>query len=144
MNTLLCISEAASIGWHAMILLAAGEEHLVATSVLAGRLQVSQAHLSKVIQRLARAGLIQTVRGPGGGVRLGRPAASITLLGIYEAIEGPLQERSCLLREPICNGQCCILGDLFQRVDELRDALAAMSLQEATARSLGHTTMALG
>jgi Rrf2 family protein len=136
MSTLLGISEAASIGWHAMIVLAANPDELHSTAEIAEHLQVSGAHLSKVLQRLTRAGLVEAVRGPRGGFQLGKPAKEITILEIYESIEGPLQERKCLLRKPICNGKCCIIGDLLRRVDELKATLGSLSLEEATARSL--------
>lgn len=137
MSSLLGISEAASIGWHAMILLAASGDRLLSNAEIAETLQVSGAHLSKVLQRLTRAGLIETVRGPRGGFRLGLPATDVTVLEIYEAIEGPLQARHCLLRKPVCNGKCCIIGDLLRRIDDLKDALAKLTLQEATEKSLG-------
>jgi len=136
MSSLLGISEAASIGWHAMIILADSGDELRSTAEIAERLQVSGAHLSKVLQRLTRAGLVEAVRGPRGGFSLGKPARDMTVLEIYEAIEGPLQKRTCLLREPICNGKCCILGDLFRRIDELKDTLGGLTLEEATAKSL--------
>ena len=138
MSSLLGISEAASIGWHAMIVLADAGDKLVSTAEIADLLQVSGAHLSKVLQRLTREGLVEPVRGPRGGFRLGRPAEEITILEIYESIEGPLQERTCLLRKPICNGKCCLIGGLLQQVRELRDSLASLTLKEATDRSL-HT-----
>ncbi len=136
MSSLIGISEAASIGWHAMIVLASSGDKLCSTAEIADRLQVSGAHLSKVLQRLTKAGLVDAVRGPHGGFSLGKPATEMTVLDIYEAIEGPLQERKCLLREPICNGKCCIIGDLFHRIDELKETLGSLSLEEATAKSL--------
>jgi len=136
MSSLLGISEAASIGWHAMIALADARDELRSTAEIAELLGVSGAHLSKVLQRLTRAGLVEAVRGPRGGFRLGKPAEEITILQIYEVIEGPIQDRQCLLRKPICNGKCCVIGGLLQQTNELRDSLATLTLKEATERSL--------
>lgn len=136
MSSLPGISEAASIGWHAMILLADAGEELRSTAEIAEILQVSGAHLSKVLQRLTRAGLVEAVRGPRGGFRLGKSAKEITVLEIFEAIEGPIQERQCLLRKPVCNGKCCILGGLLRQVNELKENLGTLTLEEATEKSL--------
>ena len=49
---------------------------------------VPSAYLAKHLQALARAGVLQTVKGPRGGYRLARPAAEITVLDVVEAIDG--------------------------------------------------------
>jgi len=49
---------------------------------------VPSAYLAKHLQSLARAGVLETVKGPRGGYRLARPAAEITLLDVVEAIDG--------------------------------------------------------
>ena len=53
-------------------------------------------YLRKVLQRLTRARLVESERGRGGGFRLGRPPAKITLLHIVEALEGPVDEIALL------------------------------------------------
>jgi Rrf2 family protein len=49
---------------------------------------VPAAYLAKHLQALARAGLVETTKGPRGGYRLARPAREITMLDVVEAIEG--------------------------------------------------------
>jgi Rrf2 family protein len=49
-------------------------------------------YLEQIFQRVRRAGLVTSKRGPGGGYRLARPAAEITLRAVVEAVEGPLAE----------------------------------------------------
>jgi Rrf2 family protein len=49
---------------------------------------VPSAYLAKHLQALARAGVLETVKGPRGGYRLARPAADITVLDVVEAIDG--------------------------------------------------------
>jgi Rrf2 family protein len=49
---------------------------------------VPAAYLAKHLQSLARAGLVETTKGPRGGYRLARPATEITMLDVVEAIEG--------------------------------------------------------
>ena len=48
---------------------------------------VPSAYLAKHLQALARAGVLETVKGPRGGYRLARPPAEITVLEVVEAIE---------------------------------------------------------
>jgi len=49
-------------------------------------------YLEQIFQRLRRAGLVASKRGPGGGYLLALPAAEITLRDVVEAVEGPLAE----------------------------------------------------
>jgi Rrf2 family protein len=48
-------------------------------------------YLLKALKALARAGVLHSVRGPGGGYRLARAAKRITLLEVVEAVEGPVR-----------------------------------------------------
>jgi Rrf2 family protein len=58
--------------------------------VIAAALGVPQDTLIKILQQLARARILASVRGRAGGFRLAKPADRVTLLAIVEAIEGPL------------------------------------------------------
>lgn len=131
MATMFRTSEAASLGLHAMSLLARRSDELTPTKEIAAALHASEAHLSKVLQRLAKVGLVESTRGPKGGFRLARPGGEISLLEVYETIEGPLGENGCLLSTPICGGQDCIFGDLLSKLNrELREYLARTKLSE--------------
>ena len=63
-----------------------------------------------------RAGLLGSRRGPGGGYELARPHTEITLLDVYEALEGPLRRDGCLFGEPVCRRVHCILGNLVEHL----------------------------
>lgn len=117
MAKMIRISEAAALAMHAMVLMAANPKKPLATSGAAARLHVSGAHLSKVLQRLAKAGLVDSVRGPRGGFIMGRRPGSITLLEVYEAIEGRRDSSGCLFDAPGCAAPRCILGGLLEKVD---------------------------
>lgn len=133
MANVLKISDAASMAFHAAVYLAANEDRHISAGEIAGTLKVSENHLSKVLQRLTRAGLVRSIRGPKGGYLLKRPAQDITLLEVYEAIEGKLATTDCLLGEPVCDGQKCILGGLLKSVDsQVRDYLASRRISELT------------
>jgi len=91
MSGVLKISNAATIALHAMTYLAAFPDNKHMTKEIASLHQVSEAHLSKVLQRLTRAGLVKAVRGPKGGFSLAKSADEISLLEVYETIEGTLE-----------------------------------------------------
>jgi Rrf2 family protein len=64
---------------------------------------VPSAYLAKLINLLARRQLVHTQRGQGGGVRLARPAAEVTLLDLCVALEDPALEPRCLLGGDRCS-----------------------------------------
>jgi Rrf2 family protein len=129
-SNVLRISEAASLALHTMAYLAADPDGTHATREIACDLKVSEAHLAKVLQRLGRAGLVRSQRGPGGGFTLARRPEEITLLEVYEVTEGPLTTPDCLLGQPVCNG-ACILGGLLDAVGrQVRDYLSQTRLSD--------------
>jgi Rrf2 family protein len=117
MANILKFSDAATLALHTMAFLARSPRRTVTVREIAKFLGASQAHLSKVLQRLAKTGLVKSLRGPAGGFELARPADKVTLLAVFETIEGPLDVNPCLLGERKCKGNGCILGDLPQKVN---------------------------
>ena len=109
MAGLLRITDAAVLGIHALALMT-GTEEPTRVIQLAAALKASEAHLSKVLQRLARAGMVNSVRGPKGGFLLARDADEVTLLEVYVALDGPVTEETCLLAHPACSkpGACAV------------------------------------
>ena len=129
MSSLLNISEAVSLGLHAMVLLATGSRRRLTNRELAGALKASGHHLAKVMQRLAKVGLVNSIRGPQGGFLLGKPAEKVTLMEICEAIDGPVGEKACLFAAPVCAGTDCMLGQAVQSsYKQLRDHLCKSTL----------------
>lgn len=116
---ILNFSEAFNIAIHALVyLVSRADNDPVSTAQVADSLGVSEAHLSKVFQRLARARLVKAVRGPRGGFRLARPAASINLLEIHQTIDGKvLNEATCLLEDSDCTRNRCVFGNLLSSVN---------------------------
>jgi Rrf2 family protein len=114
MGGVIHVSEAANLAMHAMILLAAEPARALRVSQVAQALDASDHHLAKVLQRLSRAGLLSSTRGPRGGFLLRRSPQKVTLLEVYEAIEGALPTRYCLLGKPRCQGPC-VLGRFVEK-----------------------------
>ena len=111
-------SEAASLGIHAMALLAASGERSLTNKEMADSLDASGAHLSKVLQRLGKLGYVRAIRGPKGGFSLAARAADLNLRDVFEAVEGKLDLTSCLMKGGVCIGEDCILSDVVQKVND--------------------------
>jgi len=118
MSSVLRISEAASMGLHAVVLLSADDSQPTATKCIAERLKCSEAHLSKVLQRLTRSGILSATRGPRGGFVLAREPKSITLMEIMETIDGKPRHNGCLFEHSVCDGDKCMMGDLLKDVNK--------------------------
>lgn len=67
------------------------------TDQIAEATRVPRAYLSKVLQSLARAGVVNSQRGLGGGMALGKPAAELTILEVVNAVEPIQRIRTCPL-----------------------------------------------
>ncbi|MFC1694366.1 RrF2 family transcriptional regulator, partial [Candidatus Latescibacterota bacterium] len=102
MKTLLKLSTAFSLALHATVLLVSNPDRQLSNRQIASELCVSEAHLSKVLQRLTKVGLVKSMRGPKGGFMLGKEGDKISFLDIYEAIEGRLVLTHCLLGTQVC------------------------------------------
>lgn len=91
----------------------------------------------KLVSDLSRAGLLRSVRGTGGGVRLARPAAAISLADMIEAVEGPIALTACVDgsdREPCARESCCPVRPHWPPANAaVRGALADVSLASLSA-----------
>ena len=94
---------------------------------IAEQTRVPARYMAKVLGTLARAGIVTGRRGVGGGFRLARDPASLTLLDVVAAVEPIHRITACPLGLPLHQGQLC---RLHQRLD---DALAAMERELAGA-----------
>ena len=95
--------------------------------------------VQKLVSKLSAAGLLISLRGACGGLKLARPAAAITLADIVEAVEGPIALTACLEsgresgRSDCMLEACCSLRPHWPAVNEaLRSALAGISLIQLT------------
>ncbi len=118
METMLKISDAASLALHATVFLASNPDSRLSNRQIASELQVSEAHLSKVLQRLSKSRLVKSNRGAKGGFVLGKSSDEISLLDIYESIESPFVSKNCILDTQVCKGNKCIFGNLLTSVEK--------------------------
>ena len=125
---------------YAVVMLAAavraGNARLTATS-LAECTGVPLPTAQKLVGRLAQAGLLVSARGAGGGFRLARPAAEISLAEIVEAVEGPIALTACVEQGRHDCGldhHCQVKPHWGAVNDALRGALENVSLASLSAR----------
>src|SRR4051812_25560351 len=98
--------------------------------------KVPKSFLAKIFQNLARAGLVTSVRGAGGGFVLAKQAGEITILEIVESIEGKIVFQRCKQEKPDCKhiGGCALCGLFEQAQDGLKDVLTRTTLNDLIAR----------
>lgn len=100
---------------------------------LAARLDLPAPYLAKILQSLAQAALLESVRGPKGGFRLRRPAHRITVGEVVSALEGPNSLDGCVMGFPVCSSEHpCPLHEAWTAVK----SQVASSMTEATIRDL--------
>lgn len=119
-------SRASEYAIRAMLYVAAfSQDGPVTVRKIAKGINIPSPTLAKVVQSLARKGLLTSYKGPGGGVVLGRPAAEVTLLEVVEVIEGDSINKECVMGVPGCSEQTthCPLHD---RWGAIRGDIVAM------------------
>lgn len=92
--------------------------------------------VQKLVSKLSAAGLLKSSRGVGGGLKLARPAAAITLADIVEAVEGPIALATCSEngRNDCTLESACKVRPHWPVVDAaLRGALAGVPLTQLAA-----------
>ncbi|MEO5866988.1 MAG: SUF system Fe-S cluster assembly regulator [Sphingomonas sp.] len=112
-----------------------GSARLNAT-LLAGETGLPLPTVQKLVSRLSAAGLIESARGAGGGFRLSRPPAAISLADIVEAVEGPIAMTACVDQgsHDCCVEESCKVKPHWNAVNgAVRGALAGVSLASLSA-----------
>ena len=90
------------------------------TAVIAERQKIPLPFLAKIVSQLAVKGILEATRGASGGVSLARPAESITLLEVIEAIDGPMTLNRCTRDPNACEvSDECPLYDIFNESQQM-------------------------
>ena len=146
---MLRLSKKADYALLAMRHLAAhGDRGAVSARELAESYDLPPELLAKVLQKLVRGRLLTSIHGIRGGYGLARPAASISVADVIQAIDGPLTVTACSETNHNCEqySKCNIRDPLWQIKDRIVSALAgttiaglATDLTPATLASQGAT-----
>lgn len=91
---------------------------------------ISRDHVMKIVQKLAKAGLIDSIRGKQGGMKLGRLAKEINLREVVTLMEVTLAPVNC--NEPVCaiKSGCQLSGILFAAQEQFLSHLGQFSLAD--------------
>ena len=110
------------------------DEGTVLRRELAERQELSADYMAQLFRRLGAAGLVDGVKGPGGGYRLARGAETISAGDVVRAVEGPIAVAHCVEPgdEPTCNRvDRCVARPLWKRLSEvMAEFLDSVTLQD--------------
>ena len=115
---------------------------VVQISDISKQWNIPENFLRKISAQLASAKLITSHRGINGGIRLGRPAETLTILDVIEAVEGKISLNKCLMSEKTCpRDEWCQVHTLWAEAQsKLKEILTKKSLAELAAENISRRT----
>ncbi|WP_434723949.1 RrF2 family transcriptional regulator [Mesorhizobium sp. RIZ17] len=128
------------------------EGRYLSTKALAELHGLPKEYLSKALQSLSQAGLVDTTLGPSGGYRLAKPPEQMTFLDIVEAVEGKgrtfvcnnIRENNPCLPENYCySGPCAVARIMWEADEAWRDKLRSVTLSDLGRMLVQETPAAL-
>lgn len=101
--------------------------------------------LAKVLQRLVRKGFLASQHGIRGGYHLARPATTISVADIIEAVDGPLTMTACSTANDRCDqfSKCSVRDPLWRIKDRIVEALATCTIFEMATDAVPDTAVLL-
>ena len=129
-------SEYAMLGLLALARRPVGE--VVMLDIVAREEDIPVSFLGKIFQSLARGKLVKSSRGSGGGFMLLRAPATITVLEVIEAVEGPVSLTRCLDEETGCEhaGGCALCGLFSEAQDKVKEVFSSATVAQLAGRHI--------
>ncbi len=109
----------------------------VTLAAIAERQEIPLAYLEQIFAKLKRAGIVSSVRGPGGGYKLGKAADELTIAEIVLASEESIKMTRCGGEVKVCMATKtrCLTHDLWQGLGEqIQNYLGTLTLEDVVAR----------
>lgn len=107
----------------------------VSLSEISERQSISLSYLEQLFSRLRQSELVSSVRGPGGGYRLGRSSEDIYIAQIIEAVNESVDTTSCQGKGDCQGGEICLTHALWDELTaEIHNFLSGISLAHLMAR----------
>jgi Rrf2 family iron-sulfur cluster assembly transcriptional regulator len=112
-----------------------GEQRPVNLADISARQEISLSYLEQLFAKMRRCGLVVSVRGPGGGYRLSRPAAEIFTADIIDAVNEGVDATNCGGDANCLDGGICLTHFLWADLsDQIHGFLSRISLASLVAR----------
>jgi len=110
----------------------------VTLAAISERQHISLSYLEQLFGKLRRSKLVNSVRGPGGGYNLARPAAGITVAEIIGAVDEPIDATQCGGKENCNDDRRCVTHDLWATLNQkMNDYLTSVSLADVISHQQG-------
>jgi Rrf2 family transcriptional regulator, iron-sulfur cluster assembly transcription factor len=107
----------------------------VTLSDISVRQDISLSYLEQLFARLRRSELVQSVRGPGGGYRLGKETRQIAIVDIIDAVDESVDATRCQGRGNCQHGETCFTHYLWEDLSQqIHDFLSGISLADLMTR----------
>ncbi|WP_108125151.1 Fe-S cluster assembly transcriptional regulator IscR [Saccharospirillum mangrovi] len=107
----------------------------ISLSDISERQGISLSYLEQLFSKLRRQGLVTSVRGPGGGYRLGRDGHGISVADVVDAVSESLDATKCQGKAGCQQGEVCLTHHLWQDLSaQIHDFLSDISLGDLVAR----------
>ena len=117
-----------------------GGEKPLSLAEIADRQEISLSYLEQLFAKLRKGGLVRSVRGPGGGYLLSRPASAVRISDIIFAVDEPIRATRCTPGSPIsCQGAKgrCMTHDLWEELsNHIHLLLSAVTLDDVTSQKV--------
>lgn len=111
----------------------ASEENLASIKSVAGRRNLSEKYLERIVSLLKKDGIVKSTRGAYGGYCLAKEAKDISVLDVLTAAEGDLAPVECLTKSTDCGIDCetCATRSTWNHMWEiLKDSVKNTSIEE--------------
>jgi len=129
------VSQATAYALHAMMYMVRHITQLPATTGTIAKAEgIPAGYLAKIFQKLVKARFVRSVRGRKRGYVFARPPEEISLLELFEVIEGGPIFEDCLLRHCECGGtpeNCCIYAQWISATKKINKLLSETSVATA-------------
>ena len=115
---LINFSEGFFLAIHSLILIEKNRPKRLSAKIISEELHSSQAHLAKIFQKLSKANIVSSIRGPHGGFVINKNPEDISFLDIYEIIEGEVILSGCVFNKTYCAFKTCIFNGELNKISK--------------------------